>query len=194
MLFRSVNLLTRWIIYGEEQPLGEIEHVWYRHEYQPDVGNMSHVHMLLWTKEGLVTGDEENYMARGLRAQQRISADIRTAFQHVHCSDERLRLESLADEFQRHSCTSKCVNEDGTCRYKCPFPLQDYESYSPLQVAVPEDLHSLLLECDLATRDTSGKIHVRRELLGGKWSPIRGSGMGNVSPFVGKIFEATGSQ
>lgn len=172
--------------------MGDIRHVWFRYEFQPDVGNLPHIHMLVWTSEIMAKTDDETYFANAALAQNRITADIRTAFAHVTDPRVRARLEASADDYQRHTCNSKCAEPDGSCRYHCPFPECDYPSYSAITFPVPEDLQQLLIDCKLATATASG-ISLRRELLGGKWSPLRGHGMANVSPFIGSVFQLTGS-
>lgn len=42
------NILS-WFIDGKDKPLGNIKHYWGRHEYQTDVGHLSHAHFLFWS-------------------------------------------------------------------------------------------------------------------------------------------------
>lgn len=44
------NILS-WLIDGEDKPLGNVKHYWGRHEYQTDIGHLSHAHFLFWTDE-----------------------------------------------------------------------------------------------------------------------------------------------
>lgn len=193
LFHRSANLFVQWLRFGKEKPMGNVTHVWYRHEFQPDVGNLSHIHMLVWTTEQMARGNPSTYFSDASRAQTRVTADIRTAFDHI--SDPILREQwiALASEYQRHTCTSKCKNENGTCRYKCPFPTQDSISYADMQFPVPEGLHDLLVSAGLASRSADNKLVPCPELMGGKWSPLRGAGNEDVSPFIGYIFQLTGS-
>ncbi len=34
---------------SNEQPLGKVTNIWWRHEYQDSKGNLSHIHALIWT-------------------------------------------------------------------------------------------------------------------------------------------------
>lgn len=44
------NILS-WLIDGDDKPLGNVQHYWGRHEYQTNVGHLSHAHFLFWTDE-----------------------------------------------------------------------------------------------------------------------------------------------
>ena len=48
---RASGLLLRWIQHGVDHPLGKVRHVWARHEFQTDSGNLSHLNFFVWTSE-----------------------------------------------------------------------------------------------------------------------------------------------
>jgi hypothetical protein len=62
------DIYMRYIIYSPEHPIGEIDNAWHRHEIQDldidkhnkkssqsNVGNLSHLHAILWTKDDITT-------------------------------------------------------------------------------------------------------------------------------------------
>jgi hypothetical protein len=44
-------IYMRYITYSDEHPLGKVERIWWRHEYQDTMGNLSHIHSLIWLKD-----------------------------------------------------------------------------------------------------------------------------------------------
>ena len=45
-------IYMNYIAFSDEHPLGEVKHIWWRHEYQDTMGNLSHIHALIWLKDG----------------------------------------------------------------------------------------------------------------------------------------------
>ena len=129
--YRSFLLFIQWIIHGREQPLGKVRHVWYRHEFQPDVGNLSHVHMMVWTTEIMGRISLSEYLQNADIALARLTADIPSAFGYVDDWHKREYLTALADDFQRHTCTDKCLTANNECRYHCPFQVQRLSALHP---------------------------------------------------------------
>jgi hypothetical protein len=41
------EIFMTYIAKSEEQPLGKVEHIWWRHEYQSAKANLSHIHALI---------------------------------------------------------------------------------------------------------------------------------------------------
>lgn len=191
---RAAHLFMQWLLHGTDHPLGEVRHMWCRHEFQTDVGNLSHLHMLLWTEENLARENDAQYFQDASAAVARLSADVRTAFDYVADPERKADLIALADKIQHHRCTPKCLNAEGRCRFHYPQPLHDDNLYTPFSTTVPDDIRHLLIQCGLATEDaTTGDVTLHRLLLGGTHKPARGTGNSTTSPFSGRILDATGS-
>lgn len=183
---RSVDLYINWIRHGREKAMGEVTHVWCRHEFQPDVGNLSHLHMIVWNKDILADG------SRCVKTSlNRITASIQHAFDYVNDVDDRERLTALAWQYQQHRCTPKCKTHDGTCRYKCPFELQDEASYVNFPATCPENILPLLLDTGLCSISPTGQHTLHPVLQGGKYNPSRAHGNSRTSAFLALNFQAT---
>ena len=95
---RSVELFFDCIRNDPSQPCGNVRHLFYRHEFQPDVGNTSHVHCFIWTQENMAETDPTLFHQHATIALSRITATIPGAFDYVDDLRERKRLETLAFE------------------------------------------------------------------------------------------------
>lgn len=45
------KLPMNYIVTSHEYPVGRIERCWWRWEYQDAIGNLPHIHCLLWTNK-----------------------------------------------------------------------------------------------------------------------------------------------
>ena len=137
---------------------------------------------------------DDAYVRNSNIALSRITADIREAFDFIDDDVERLKLVQLADEYQRHKCNDKCTTVENKCRYGCPFPLQDWQSFVQLKTAVPADIKPILVDCGLGViNEDDDEIALCRALSGGKHLPVRGYGNGNTSSLCGHLFDVTRS-
>lgn len=166
--------------------MGDVTHIWCRHEFQADVGNLSHLHMIIWNKD--ITSTGTRCVDTSLN---RITASIQHAFDYVEDVTTRERLTALAWQYQQHRCTPKCTGAKGSCRYKCPFDLQDVTSYVKYPATVPENIIDLLVDIDLCTVSSAGKHELHPPLQGGKYNPIRAHGNSRTSAFLAINFQAT---
>lgn len=94
---RSAHLFAQWILHGTDKPLGNVRHLWYRHEFQTDIGNLPHLHMLIWTDEDMAAADESTYFRDASVALERTSADITHAFDYVVDPIRRQELRDTAN-------------------------------------------------------------------------------------------------
>jgi hypothetical protein len=46
------NFLMHYITTSPEKPLGNVERIWYRYEFQDSMGNLPHIHALIWITGG----------------------------------------------------------------------------------------------------------------------------------------------
>lgn len=163
--------------------------LWSRHEFQPDAGNLSHLHMIIWNMD--VAGDPPK---RDIDISiTRICATIDDAFDYIENIEDRTALTALAWKYQQHRCNTKCTTASGACRYRCPFDLTDYPVYDRFPAKVPSHLEHLMLDLCLCSISESGELVLTDILQGGKLHPSRGCGNERTSPFIPLNFEATQS-
>lgn len=70
--FKVGRMYMNYIISSSEHPLGKIERHWWRWEYQDAMGNLPHIHCLLWTTENKHNADDL------IRLQSRIKCSQET--------------------------------------------------------------------------------------------------------------------
>ena len=49
--YRAAEAVMRYIEKSPEKPLGTVKNLWYRYEFQSTVGNLPHIHAVVWTVE-----------------------------------------------------------------------------------------------------------------------------------------------
>jgi len=47
----TAEIFMKYIANSPEEPLGRVRKIWWRHEYQDGVGNLSHIHSLIWLED-----------------------------------------------------------------------------------------------------------------------------------------------
>jgi hypothetical protein len=121
----AVTLLRNWmevsvlymnyITHSHEQPLGDIEHIWWRFEFQDAVGNLPHIHALIWLKEGSEVKDTTLDRIRGsimdmIRSEE---IDLLVAEGLLANVNEIVEVKELASRILIHVCTSRCKRRVG---------------------------------------------------------------------------------
>ena len=177
----SVVLLRNWIetaiIYmdyiseSQEYPLGEVEHIWWRFEFQDAVGNLPHVHALLWLREGCEPLEVTEGRIRGsimdlIRADE---IDLLVAEGLLSCAEEAIEVQELARRVLGHICTSRCQRrigiEDGDVRCRVTdnaFESPDSSRYAVREINVQhsDKACQVLEELGLFVEDPSGNGYV----------------------------------
>ena len=138
----SVPLLRNWveacILYmnyvatSDEKPLGDVEHIWWRFEFQESVGNLPHVHALIWLKDGEpleITYDRIRGSIMELIRPDEI--DDLVAEGLLSCAEEVMDVQTLASRVLVHICSSRCKRRVGTKDGEVVCRTTDNERESP---------------------------------------------------------------
>jgi hypothetical protein len=99
-----------YIAKSDERPLGKVEDIWWRHEYQTAKANLSHIHALIRLAE---TESETDILdrIRGMigdlirpeEAEQFIAEGV------LKDMDDYFETREMARTVLRHSCTERCL-------------------------------------------------------------------------------------
>ena len=126
----SVTLLWNWmeisllymnyIANSKEQPLGKVEHTWCRFEFQDTIGNLPHIHSLIWLEDGTEAPKDTEDCIRGsimeLICPDEIDQMIADGL--LSCAEEVMDVKELASKVLLQVCSS---------RYKKRVGLEDGE-------------------------------------------------------------------
>jgi predicted GIY-YIG superfamily endonuclease len=204
----TVDKYMKYIAYSDERPIGKVDKIWYRHEYQDAAGNLSHIHALVWisTKESraesmdrirgsirdLIREDEiDQLVSEGILSTPRSVNEIKEAGRHI----------------LKHSCSDRCkrrtgVGKDETvCRTAssiCENPNWCEHSLKELHVCHDQEAAGVLRDIDLLVPDNDGccfKINDLSKdaecLRAVKHFPPINPVEGVISPCNGRLFAAT---
>ena len=169
-----IDLWMKYIIYSKEAPFCPIDWAWYRKEFQPDKGNVSHVHCLLKTIHDSNTKEGREKILDKVRGAL---ADL-VRYQELHRFKEEGIIDSLdclkqiledAVKYLTHSCGPRCMvpvkDENGNVTWVCKRVDNSILSPSPGQHCIEEVYinHSgpaleVLMQCGFAERDPSTQI------------------------------------
>ncbi len=141
MLRNWMETCEIWMNYiwkSPEKPLGNINWIWWRHEYQESQGNLSHIHALLWTDDDLTTSDGWEDATDRIRGDLRelIRVDEAPAlleegiFKSMDDFNETL---NMASRILLHTCSERCMKRvDGhSGKLKCRFTNNAKENPNP---------------------------------------------------------------
>ena len=109
------EIFMTYIAKSDEHPLGVVENIWWRHEYQTAKANLSHIHALI----RLADSENENDILDRIRG---MLGDIIRPEEALQMIDEGV-LENMNDYFETrdmarkvlpHFCTKRCLERTGT--------------------------------------------------------------------------------
>lgn len=194
-LWDRVNtLFLRYLYEDPNKPIGELQHHFLRKEFQPDVGNFYHCHLLAWTLDKVNDCDKCVREAAFMDALNRITASTQGAFHGLIPECETRSWELRAHEAQTHRCQSKCMIPDEVgelkCRWGAPWFRHSDAYFQPMGVAIPHELEAMLIDAGVAEIQ-NGRCVVTEMFQGGAWLPPRGFDDGRISAFTPRLFLAT---
>ena len=102
-----------------EQPLGHHQHHLLRKEFQTDVGNFYHCHLLWWNDDGVRLVDQSARMAAFTRALSRVTATIPGPFRAVVPETNEFFWVARARDALTHKCQAKCMVPDSSGVESC---------------------------------------------------------------------------
>jgi hypothetical protein len=101
-------LYMRYITYSDKRPLGKVKKIWWRHEYQDTMGNLSHIHSLIWLEKEPLSVTQDRI--QGSLATLIRSDEIDTLIEQGLAADEQ-EIAFILDEASRilkHKCSTQC--------------------------------------------------------------------------------------
>ena len=212
----SIVLLRNWMEVSEiwmtyllkslEKPLGDVWRIWWRHEYQDTMGNLSHIHALLWCLKAAedlkVMLDRIRAMTLDLVRQEELDELIDQGF--LEDVNEVNSVIEKAGKVLLHVCSYRCVNRIGpeehdiTCRAVKNFiETSDpfHHVFSDINVTHSKAAMDILEKLNLFIRDpTTGRMVAGHyKLKAEKHYPPSRKYDGTLSACSGKLFCATRS-
>lgn len=177
---RAVDYIWQYILRSEERPLGEVEAIWYRSEWQSDpkhAGNLPHTHGLVKVKQGRQNPME--CLERIICSTSRLFHD-KEKLLDLGLFKTEVELEEVrerASRTQQHSCKRagfrchKVVSSAGDTVCRTPlYPATENYSFQEIKPKHSESAEDLLIEMGLAYRDElTGEMFWEDVMVGGKY-------------------------
>ena len=188
-----------------ERPLGRVTKIWWRHEFQGEKGNLSHIHCLLWTDDT----DEETILnrIRGSVADLIRPEEIEPLLAEGYFSDmnDIDKIRDAARRFLFHHCDRRCLRRTGPgdndlkCRVPAAIILNPtYNKHSRVVIEPHHTAASLdvLKELGLCHADscTDRFLPMHNCFVSERCYPPAMPAEGIMSPTNGRMFAYTWSQ
>jgi len=199
-------IYMNYISNSPEHPLGDVEHIWWRFEFQDAVGNLPHVHALLWLRDGSESFAVTENRIRGsvvdLLSSDEVDALVAEGL--LSCRDEAMAVKDLAKTVLTHVCNSRCKRRVGVEDDELRCRVTDNAKESPncarystreINVRHSEEAYKVLQELGLFVEDQSGKgfVPVEEVFKASKHYPPADPSEGNISACNGRLFALTRS-
>ena len=204
-------LLIKYISESEERPAGEVLKIFVRDEYQPDVGNLSHLHMLITLRQKYEDEKGREWIESIIRGtiDDIVGLDEVEGYIEEGLLDSWEDYQSMKDDasrFLKHTCSARCMRRTGVgkddlvCRVPDPRQMsQDLSNFYEYGFDVVHSEEAILVLERLGfvkpRKETGGCFVPLHDFLKPKriLPPVR-LGEGNISPVIGRLFAATRSQ
>jgi predicted GIY-YIG superfamily endonuclease len=203
----TTELYMKYICHSPELPLGKVVNAWYRHEYQDTVGNLSHLHFLLWIDQSQEDLSTTMNRIRGgfldFLSPEELQGFIRDGYKVNHGHSNTFHVQDLAEQFLTHICNKRCqkrhgINGDLVCRVtnnglENPQPHQ--HSLVEVNVEHSDAATDILIKLGLVRydEDTGNQTITNKALKGYKHYPPARAADGKFSPCNNRLFAATKS-
>ena len=187
-----------------EKPLGEIEHIWWRFEFQDAVGNLPHIHALIWLKDGSEPFSITESQIRGstidLLSPEEVDDLIAKGL--LSCQDEALTMKDLAKKVLSHVCNSQCQRcfgvEDNETHCRVTDNAKESPNYTcycvkELHVQHSNDANQVLMELGLFIEMDNGFVPCEDVFRVTKHYPPADPSDGKMSACNGRLFVLTQS-
>ena len=111
----TARIYMDYITLSPERPLGKVEHIWWRFEFQDAVGNLPHIHALLWLEEGSETQEVTEGRIRGSNVDLITADEVDQLIAEglLSCRDEAIAVKELARRLLNHICSDRCQRRIG---------------------------------------------------------------------------------
>ena len=200
---RVSAIVMQYIEQSNEKPLGDVNRIWWRYEFQSTQGNLPHIHCLLWVNENKL---DESFQNRVVAMKSQLFNSLQSPLFRqiglVESYDDGFDKFKEAVRIHYHSCSAvnfrchKKTDEKGDthCRYPIYPPSMEY-FHSEIEVSHSDDTFSILEKCGLA-KSKEGFVDtytVTEDLKAGQWFyPSRKNE--NMTPMNPHLFLLTESQ
>jgi hypothetical protein len=192
-------LYMEYIAYSDERPLGKVKNIWWRHEYQDTMGNLSHIHSLIWLEDEPKCDTQD-------RIRGSMATLIRPDEWHALVEDGVIDSEqeipiilNKASRILKHKCSARCKkrrrNDELVCRADNNArmnPTPTRHSVVTMNIRHSEQAEKLLVQMGLfQPNPLVGNATPLHDLLVAKKHvpPARGC-EGIISPCNGRLFAA----
>ena len=190
---RASRLVMKYIETSPEQPLGKVNKIWYRYEFQDEACGFPHVHALIWTAEDCFS---EAVRSRICCSATTFLGNLLTEVgSHNYSLDELNELRDLFNRYQSHSCFKakfRCQKKTDklkrkTCRMP-KYPPSANFTYKCIHKELSEETIAVLKNIGLAeSSDFDCSVTIDQRLCGGKHHYPTESNT-HTSPTNAKIF------
>ena len=200
---RVSSVVMTYIEKSSEQPLGNIQRIWWRYEFQTTQGNLPHIHCLLWTDENKdMSAFQDRIVAQKSQLLFNLESQNFREIGLLKDKNDAFDCYKEAVKIHYHSCAAtnyrchKRVDSKGKsfCRYPVYPPSMSYY-HSEIDVNHSDEAFQILHKCGLA-KEKEGfhdTLTVTEELQAGQWFyPSRKNE--NMTPMNPHLFALTGSQ
>ena len=200
-------LYMNYITYSKECPLGSVDKIWWRFEFQDSVGNLPHIHALIWLKKDPPPSQRET--------EERIRGSIMSLIEPeeinelvaeglLSCLGEEVHVQELARRVLKHVCSSRCKRrigmEDNALQCRVTRNAQEspdrlVHSTKEINVDHTPEAQAIMEEIGLFVRDnkTGNLVPVIKNLKATKHFPPSDPSDGVISACNGRLFVATRS-
>ena len=204
-------LLISYLMKSPEKPLGDVLKLFARDEYQNDVGNLSHLHMLIALRSGYddIGGRKQiQSLVRGyideIIGVDEVDACIKEGI--LESWEDYREMKDQARKFLSHQHSQRCMRRSGVgsddlvCRVPDPRLLsKDLDSFYEVKLDIEHSNDAMqVMERIGLIQDrtkTGGQFEPLHDFLKAKRIiPPARLGEGNISPVIGRLFAATRSQ
>jgi len=136
----TAEIYMNYIANSPEQPLGKVRKIWWRHEYQDGVGNLSHIHALIW-----LDGEPETISMNRIRGstktliyEDEIPALVEEGL--VEDVDDINEILEHASRVLKHSCSDRCKTQVGQAdgEVRCRVASSMFQNITPTRHVMKE--------------------------------------------------------
>ena len=200
-------LYMNYITNSKEQPLGEVDNIWWRFEFQDSIGNLPHIHALIWLKDKPSPDKseiEERIRGSIMSLIEPDEIDDLVAEGLLSCIGEEIEVQELTIRVLKHVCSSRCKRRigPGDKDLRCQVP--DNAQMSPdrlihatakIDVQHTAEAEAVLKDIGLFVIEegTGNLVLAIKSLVATTHYPPSDPSDGVISPCNGRLFVATRS-
>ena len=187
---RASRLVMNYICKSTEQPLGPVERIWYRYEFQDKTAGFPHIHALIWTNEDPFSN----------RVRERVCCSLPTFLfklpeSYEKSIEKKNEIGKLFHKYQTHDCKKaqfrchKKTDKIGRSICRVPkYPRSFCYSYKKIFNDYSDETANLFLELGLAQIDETTSTLKLNDILSGGKHQYPAEPYEHISPMNSEIF------